>query len=334
MTFLRWEDVDHDLVSLRLSRLVEEMQCQIEKDEQRIQSENRTNMNSMAVPSLVLKMKEERADDLARRVYEMYCDVWQKQGHQKSPGFLRTVFSRGVRPILRARAGAIAAEFSRFAVAASFSPVVCDAILENLRLNMQRLEDRWLRCIEIEAKECEHALMRVARHPRVTVGDPSAPRDSADVSANALANERADTHTAQKEPSTNQRSSLAERGSSDAEVVTWEAIKILFLSDERIQIHAGPSIETRNYGEFGFIDARSGKPRHAWVLLRALAEHRGVIRNGMDASQEWPKVEKRIQEIRKVLRKHFGISADPIPFVEGVGYQARFNIGCGPSYET
>lgn len=68
--------------------------------------------------------------------------------------------------------------------------------------------------------------------------------------------------------------------------------------------------------------------------MRAMAEQDGIIRDGAKTGATWPKVEKRIQEIRKVLRKHFSITADPIPFVEGTGYQARFKIGCSPSFRT
>ena len=115
---------------------------------------------------------------------------------------------------------------------------------------------------------------------------------------------------------------------------TWETIEILFLSDERVQIRNGTNTETRNYAEFGFHDARNGKPNRAWETLRALAEQRGVIRDATTAGQEWPKVEKRIQEIRKVFRERFTISHDPIPFVAGAGYQACFKIGCSPSFHT
>jgi hypothetical protein len=69
-------------------------------------------------------------------------------------------------------------------------------------------------------------------------------------------------------------------------------------------------------------------------MLRTLAEHRGIIREAKTAGQPWPKVEKRIQEIRKVLLEHFHITADPIPFVEGTGYQALFKISCGRSFNT
>jgi len=115
---------------------------------------------------------------------------------------------------------------------------------------------------------------------------------------------------------------------------SWTAIEISFLSDERVQIHYGATTETRNYAELGFEDGRTKNPNQAWAILRVLAAQNGVIRNGVTAGVPWPKVEKRIQEIRKVLRKHFGVADDPIPFVDGVGYQACFKIGCAPSFHT
>jgi hypothetical protein len=125
---------------------------------------------------------------------------------------------------------------------------------------------------------------------------------------------------------------------ADQRAVGWEAIEISFLSDERVEIRSGTNTETRNYGELGFADRRAKrgkpKPNQAWVTLRALAEQNGIIQDGAKTGATWPKVEKRIQEIRKVLRKHFSITADPIQFVEGAGYHARFKIGCNPSFHT
>ena len=115
---------------------------------------------------------------------------------------------------------------------------------------------------------------------------------------------------------------------------TWETIEILFLSDERVQIRNGTNTETRNYAGFGFADGRNGKPNQAWVTLRVLAEEGGILRDAMKTGRAWPKVEKRMQEIRMVLREHFGISADPVPFIEGIGYRACFKIGCSPSFHT
>jgi hypothetical protein len=157
----RWEDLDHSLVRLRLIDLAEEMNRQMQADERRIQFENRDNMNSSAVPSLVMKMKQESVDEQARRVYDIYCDVWQAQGHAKSAAYVRFVYLRGILPVLRARTGAIASEFSRFAGRTSFPAAIRDAYLQSLRLNMGRLEGRWRRYVEIEAKECEYAEQRL-----------------------------------------------------------------------------------------------------------------------------------------------------------------------------
>ena len=115
----------------------------------------------------------------------------------------------------------------------------------------------------------------------------------------------------------------------------WQSIEILFLSDHRIQIRVnGKSMEALNFAEFGFADGRTQNANKAWELLRALAEERGIIRDGKAIGEDWSKVEKRIQEIRKVLREYFGLPDDPIPFVEGTGYQSMFKISCAPSFHT
>jgi hypothetical protein len=140
------------------------------------------NLNSNTVPSLVLKMKQDCADEWARRVYEIYCDVWQTQGRIKSAAFVRAVSARAVQPTLQTRAGAIAAQFSKFATATNFPFMLRDAHLKSLELKMLRLESRWRRRLEIEAREREHAErtknlanstsspenqdhLRIARHP-------------------------------------------------------------------------------------------------------------------------------------------------------------------------
>jgi len=175
------------------------------------------------------------------------------------------------------------------------------------RLRMQRLEDRWRRRLEAEAKECEHA---VRTKSLGTVATFSTQDQS---SFHSLSD-----------------SSLSD-GRSPA---TWETIEISFLSDHRVQIFNGTNSETLNYAEFGFADGRNDNPNQAWDTMRTLAEQHGIIQDAMKTGQPWPKVEKRIQEIRKIMRKHFGISTDPIPFIKGTGYQARFKIGCSPSVHT
>jgi hypothetical protein len=131
-----------------------------------------------------------------------------------------------------------------------------------------------------------------------------------------------------------QRNAEPASTAADGGAASWESVEILFLSDLRVQIRNGETTETRNYAEFGFADGRAGNgnPNKAWETLRRLAQGSGVIRQS--TAGDWKKVEKRIQEIRKTLRRYFDITGDPIPFIDGTGYQARFKIGCSPSFDA
>jgi hypothetical protein len=122
-------------------------------------------------------------------------------------------------------------------------------------------------------------------------------------------------------------------GSLSFRLNDWQDLEIRFLSDERIHLNVGECSETRNYAEFGFEDRRTKKPNLAWVTLRALAQKEGIIKQAVNG-QDWRSVEKRIQEIRRLFRKHFELDADPIPFVDGLGYKASFKINCAPSFES
>ena len=200
------------------------------------------------------------------------------------------------------------------------------------------------------AKEIEARAMRIARGlppeppaqpqtadqaaPLVQCA-PSAPRQSTQEASSAALPESPAVQPVQedteKEPEGVTEGDVPYQ-SSAAQEAAWEAIEILFLSDERVQIRNGAYSETRNYAEFGFADRRNESPNQAWKMLRVLAAE-GVIRNSKEAGLTWPKVEKQIQEIRKVLRKHFGISADPVPFVKGLGYKACFKIALARSFD-
>jgi hypothetical protein len=156
----RWEELDHSLVRLRLIDLA---------DEKRISFDNRNNLNANAFPSLILN--EERVDHRIRKTYEIYCDVWQKQGRAKSADFIRTVYVRGIVPIIHGRASAVASEFRRWGIRTSFSQELREAHLRSFHLKMLRLEDRWKRSLEAEAKECQYAA-RIAAAEAKARGTP------------------------------------------------------------------------------------------------------------------------------------------------------------------
>jgi hypothetical protein len=114
----------------------------------------------------------------------------------------------------------------------------------------------------------------------------------------------------------------------------WGDIEIWFVSDERVLIRVSGKPETHNYEELGFADGRNGKPNLSWLILRDLAERGGVIKEPTRPHLKWRHVEKQIQDARRLLKKRFGISSDPLPFVEGTGYRARFKVGCRPSFNS
>jgi hypothetical protein len=114
----------------------------------------------------------------------------------------------------------------------------------------------------------------------------------------------------------------------------WGEISIRFLSDERVQVFIPAATQTRNYAEMGFEDRRTGRPNKAWETLRQLAQEGGLLK--VDRSpQGYPRQSKRVEEIRRVLRKHFGIPQNPLPLDKTSGhYRPQFDVHCAPSFET
>jgi hypothetical protein len=137
-----WQDIDHRLVVLKLIELGEELRTKTKADESRIRFENRLNMNSNTVPSLLLRMRVERSDERARREYEIYCAVWQTQGYVKSAAFVRGVGAH-IFQMLGSRANSIANWFSRFVMHTHLPFSLRTAHLKSLDLRMRRLQGRW-----------------------------------------------------------------------------------------------------------------------------------------------------------------------------------------------
>lgn len=82
---------------------------------------------------------------------------------------------------------------------------------------------------------------------------------------------------------------------------------------------------------------RTNNPKTSWDVLRLLAEHGGTLK---PVFREKSSVEKRIQEIRQALRKHFELDADPFVLdadpllLRSKSYRALFSISCAPSYHS
>jgi hypothetical protein len=115
----------------------------------------------------------------------------------------------------------------------------------------------------------------------------------------------------------------------------WQDLEIRFLSDERVEVRAGERRETRNYAEMGFEDhrignQRTGNPTRAWLVLRAFATNEGRFPTTLGV-REWRLIYKRVQEIKARLKERYECRGNPIPFVRGVGYVARFRVTVAPS---
>jgi hypothetical protein len=112
-----------------------------------------------------------------------------------------------------------------------------------------------------------------------------------------------------------------------SEMLGWEDIQIVFLSDERVEIAISGRVETRNYHEMGFVDRRTTKPNEQWAVLQVLARQAGILSDSARGGKEWEAIAKRIERTRTALKKLLDIEGDPIPYTQGVGYKARFKIG-------
>lgn len=146
----------------------------------------------------------------------------------------------------------------------------------------------------------------------------------------------------QTQPTTSGASLIERRPEGERRPATWEKVQVSFLSDERVQITVLDKTYTQNYSEMGFSDGRSERPIKAWYFLRALAERDGDICVAPE-NTDWGRVEKRVQEIRKILRAHFinqGFDippeSNPLPFLRGgrSGYRSLFKLTRSRSYDT
>lgn len=152
-----WQQVDHTLAALMLTEVSEEFRKNINEDERRIRFENRGNENVLAIPAQRLKMHILRTDEWAKRVYDVYCGAWQRQGNALSPEFLRAACANGIGTLVAARTGAVIAELELQAAQTNLYPIEwLRAVTAEFRREMERLFARWQRRVEIEAKTLEH----------------------------------------------------------------------------------------------------------------------------------------------------------------------------------
>lgn len=112
---------------------------------------------------------------------------------------------------------------------------------------------------------------------------------------------------------------------------TWSELRIRFTSDFQVQVTVREVSAVRNYVEMGFEDRRAGtgpsKPDSSWTLFRRFAALKGVLQRADDVGLAWPKVETRVQTIRRRLRVIFRMPGDPIEYEHETNcYRTRFRL--------
>jgi len=64
-----------------------------------------------------------------------------------------------------------------------------------------------------------------------------------------------------------------------------------------------------------------------WAMLRVFGRFPdGTLPDAARDGAEWTAIRKKIERTSKVLKKHFGLTSDPFPYVPGNGYRARLKI--------
>lgn len=105
----------------------------------------------------------------------------------------------------------------------------------------------------------------------------------------------------------------------------WEKYEFL-IDDFEIEVRVAGKSETFNFETFGCQDTRTGKPSLLWGVLLTMAGQGGVVRDEARYGKEWIAIQKKVERVRKILQARFRRTDDPIPYVHGIGYRARFLI--------
>ena len=102
------------------------------------------------------------------------------------------------------------------------------------------------------------------------------------------------------------------------ENLTWGSMRFRFIDEHTVQVTIGDRLQPpQGYEKMGFADGRTKNPKLAWKALLELAKLGGTISTVpkfCDWARDWKSLEKRMEELRKTLRKHFKVDADPLPF--------------------
>jgi hypothetical protein len=151
-----WAQIDHQLVLLKMSQAASGFG---DKYAQRKANYPRGNRWGFLVATVALHI--ERAKGWTEKVFEIYGEVWEKQGKARTSDFVRAVFNEALLLAIEASVGTAESKITRLAMRTGLS-FSLSPLLQKLALDADRLKSEWRRRIEIEARELQ---LEQARRP-------------------------------------------------------------------------------------------------------------------------------------------------------------------------
>jgi hypothetical protein len=98
---------------LRLSQIHSEMIEELQEAREKIRSENAKGQNYSDYCKNRIQVESKHANDWAEKCYQLCCEIWEEDGHQKCSAFYGAIYRYCLLPIFRGHASAVTSELKR-----------------------------------------------------------------------------------------------------------------------------------------------------------------------------------------------------------------------------
>jgi hypothetical protein len=144
-----WAQIDHQLISLKMTQAATEFSQRKSKRESNYPTGNR-----WGILVATLDDRIESAKEWTEKVFEIYGEVWERQGKARTPDFVRAVFDNALLLAIEARVGTAKSEMTLSRQRTGY-PHSLTPLLHKLVQDADRLKSHWRGRIEIEARELQ-----------------------------------------------------------------------------------------------------------------------------------------------------------------------------------
>ena len=154
------------LLKLKLCEAAKKIGEYTKRERRRIYFNNRGNCNSSAIPTQILEMGLRKLNEHIALAYSIYSEVWNLQGNEKSPAFVTTVYSAGIRPLIAAGRMSIVGRAKKLARSTGDHSQLFRMRMESFERDVERLDQDWRDRLEIETLEIQAKSRRKPQLPQ------------------------------------------------------------------------------------------------------------------------------------------------------------------------